>query len=126
MSTPKTKTPWGYADSADAEEWHHADSREEAIDAARSMYGEVDVWVTRGAWACIESYIDADRIIENANEAAGDDCGGDDPVFDIKKGGEEALQSLLLSWASQYVVVGRWTAVGSAECVPWKAEVPRG
>lgn len=124
MSTPKT--PWGYSDSADAEEWHHADSREEAIDAARSMYGAVDVWIVRGAWASIEQYIDADRIMENANECAGDDCGGDDPVFETRQGGDEALAELLAAWAKQYVIVRRWTAQGAAECVRWEAEVPHG
>ena len=126
---------WGWALERDAESWHGANSRQQAIDsaieAARAENREEDdpagdvrfVWIQSGIQAdvnlCLPS---AELLIDNMSDAAADNgCPDeiDDPVI-VDDGGEEALDALLKAWAAKYVKTNWWEAFGEPE----RIEVP--
>lgn len=123
--TSESTERWGWATHPDADFWHGAGSRQEAIDSARAEAGPGrDVWIHMGVRADAGNCVPAwEQFCDQMDSDAADNgCPEEiDDAFDFADGAQEALEGALAAWAERYVKANWWEAVGGSECIPAEA-----
>ena len=119
MTDDTRPAPWGYSDSGE-ECFYTASSREDAIarGADETEPGST-FYVLEGQWNRVDDYFPSvDRILELANESAGDDNHDETDWPDVSTEARAELEALLAVWKAKHLEpMALWHEAGSStEC----------
>lgn len=124
----ETRIVWGWAEHPEAEAWQGAGSLEDAVEGAEELAEELaeDGYTDQDyAYIVAGAYPDPGLVAERALTAYRDQVeqmeewasdngifSGDDELFGVIEGAEDALKEALRWWGRRYLKARVWSIVG--------------